>query len=184
MRTVALLSVLAVAACSSNGGGNAAGSGGAAGGPSGGAAAASGVDVMNACAALPRDAVQQAVGLPLKSAELADVTPDTGSGMASSGCVYDFGGARLVQLRLQKLPDGTDGASVHAGGRDMQAQGGQPVEDVRGLGQNAFYVARPNHQQLSVQVDGSRNALLSFDRLADVPDPKGKMIALAHRVVG
>lgn len=181
MRAVLLGSVLMLAACSGQQSGNASANGASATAP-GTATTPSSLNLTDACATLPRDEVARAVGQPLREAELKDVMTDTGNGMASSSCVYDFGDARLVILNLQRFPDGADMASIFDGTRSMLSKdGATAAEDVSGLGQRAFWV--PSSGDLYVMLGDNRQVALSIARL-DIPDAKDKMVALARRVVG
>lgn len=185
MRAAILLSVMMLAACSGQqgGGGNAAANGAATSGSESGmtTAATASLNLTDACAVLPGDRVAQTLGLPLNKADLRDVMTDSGNGMSSSRCVYDFPDG-LASLNLERFPNGSDMASIFSGTRSLLARNGSvAIEDVPGLGERAFWVAEDNN--LYIMLDDNRQIVLATARL-DVAGTKDKLIALARTILG
>lgn len=184
MRRVILGSVLMLAACSGQqGGGNATANGASASGGTTASATASSLNLTDACAALPRERVAEAFGQTVQTAELKDVMTDTGNGMSSSRCVYDLGDIRLITLNLERFPNGADMTAIFTGTRSLVSKNGaEPVEDVPGLGERAFWVA--GSKDLYIMLDDNRQIVLSTARLPETVDSKPALISLARTILG
>ena len=183
MRFVILGSVLMLAACSGQQGGAAtAGNGASASGGTTAPASGPSLNLTDACAVLPGDRMAQEIGLPLREADLRNVMTDSGNGMSSSRCVYDFGDG-LASLNLERFPDGSDMAAIFSGTRSLVSKNGaEPVEDVPGLGESAFWEARSN--TLYIMLSDNRQMVLTTTRLPATVNSKEALTSVARSILG
>jgi len=114
-------------------------------------------------------------------AELRDVMTDSGNGMSSSRCVYDFGDG-LASLNLERFPTGSDMASIFSGTRSLLSKNGsETIEDVPGLGERAFWVAGSNN--LYIMLDDNRQMVLTTTRLPATVNSKDALTSVARAIL-
>lgn len=183
MRLAILASFLMLAACSGQpSSGNTAANGASASGGTAAPATGPSLNLTDACAVLPGERMAQAIGLPLVKAELRDVMTDSGNGMSSSRCVYDFGDG-LASLSLDRFPNGSDMAAIFSGTRSLVSENGsKTVEDVPSLGERAFWV--PGSNNLYIMLSDSRQMVLTTTRLPATVNSKDVLISLARSILG
>lgn len=180
MRAAILGSVLMLAACSGQQG-NASANGPASRDEGAAAATGAGLNLTDACAVVPGARMAEAISLPLRSAELRDVITDSGNGMSSSRCVYDFGDG-LASVSVERFPDGADMASIFSGTRSLLSKNGtEAIEDVTGLGERAFWV--PGNNNLYIMLGDNRQLVLATARLPASVDSKTALISVARDVL-
>jgi hypothetical protein len=181
MRIALLLSGLALAACSGQTGGNGSGNGTAQQSGGSSASAEASWNAADACALLPKEVVEEAVGQPVTGTQLSRASAGTADTAAMSQCTYSFAGGKSLDFfaRRSPVPDNNDAAMKQT--RDSMTEAmGVAAEEVPNLGKNAFWVSRGN--QLHVFIGEDRYIYFMAMNAPAGADLKAAELALARRI--